>query len=528
MGVHIYLDIIPQRIDARVWAELYAETLVLLRSHPTVLMGLGTRSVAGIRLAMYTREIEHHPDQPARRYWCVSGDFTSRRTGETFTMYRDLQHYAPAGKVKFEDILLHDPGEEGEATGVFSAKTQGEPYHIAILAAAMMVESRLPQQAIVSGEIDREQARAAQAWAQEVLKCKLALPVRVDIPALYQRLSAQLSGRELLNRFDDLLLAAPDEKMAACCRYFERELLDRWLSERLAALPSVHSLGAIELFIRWLNVTGDLESLCRLACLHEQGPRSDPLEFAQALAATWIMVKPEARAFLDCLDRPAGTIDTPITLIGSVFLDLEAAGRHIRRHLELDEIERIFTGVFPGYAVAMMDAMREQTEQIQARLDKLREPLVKRFQDLEQRGNGAPDTWVHYKDLDELSADRQIEIKSIAYLVRSSLRSLQDACQALPVPDRDRDNKFLTFLAAFHAERGPILTEDAWEWIASQRDEYTLQCLLALATLPIDQAQLSRICEAALENRQLGQAIVQLSRDDALMEETARFLNKRR
>ena len=40
---------------------------------------------------------------------------------------------------------------------IFGNKTQGEPFHLAVLAVAMVIETRLPRQAFVFGDFDRQQ-----------------------------------------------------------------------------------------------------------------------------------------------------------------------------------------------------------------------------------------------------------------------------------------------------------------------------------------------------------------------------------
>jgi hypothetical protein len=218
--VHVILDIAPHRIDAAAWAEAFEETRALVEAHPARLLGYGFRVVAGARVPVFTRSVVQGGYDPAERRWCVVGDRSTLWAGERQRMYRDLARYtarcAPAGDgAEREDVLV--TMAEGEATApetvrVFGEGEQSEPCRTALLAAAMVVETRFPTQALVSGRFDRAQAEVAWRWAQGVLGRGLALPVRVDAFRLVERLGAHFEGDTLARVVDRLFLSAPEAR----------------------------------------------------------------------------------------------------------------------------------------------------------------------------------------------------------------------------------------------------------------------------------------------------------------------------
>src|SRR5262249_35013065 len=156
----------------------------LMEAHPARLLGYGFHIVGGVRVPVYTRAVVQGGPDPAERRWCVVGDRATLGTGERQRMYRDLGRYvtrtSPANGAEGAaplDIL----GAPFSATvRVFGEGEQSEPCQLALLSAAMVIETRFPRSALVSGAFEREQAEAARRWAKGILGADLALPVRVD------------------------------------------------------------------------------------------------------------------------------------------------------------------------------------------------------------------------------------------------------------------------------------------------------------------------------------------------------------
>ncbi len=267
MGVHVILDIVPQRIDPIAWTEAFDATARLLAAHPARLLGYGFRFVAGVRVPVFTRAVEQGAQDPAERRWCVVGDRASLGTGERQRMYRDLRRYAPTGAVSLapaDDVLVLAvsqasapatpavtmggdppypparpveqeppssspgtppsvlPAEHSPLVRVFGEGEQSPSCQIALLAAAMVVESRFPGNALVSGCFDREKTEVARRWASGVLGAPVALPVRVDAWRLAERLGSRFAGKGLFRAVSLLYLAEPASRDAALATLFGR------------------------------------------------------------------------------------------------------------------------------------------------------------------------------------------------------------------------------------------------------------------------------------------------------------------
>lgn len=373
MGVSVTLDILPQGIDADAWATTYDETLRVLAEHPAELMGMGWKGVNGARVEVYTRSIERCQGDRTRRGWCVAGDRASLRMGEPQTMFRDLERYPAAARGEAPDVLfLLDTECCRGPVRVFGGQTHGAPYHVALLAAAMVVESRFPRRAVVGGDIDRGQALEARQWAERVLGRPVALPVRVEPKVLAGRLAEHHGGDALAQAFDRLYIDETHRKPIVLLQTFDRELSETWVLAKLGAFRPT-ALGAIRVMVAWLDATGDLARLCQLACQDDRGPGYPPAEFVEALADTWVGLPASVTAGLEPCPRSNGwshAVDDK--LLASLF-DMQIPGRHLATRLDLEHIGGALDEVFGAAGARLFEVFRERTTALAAYIDSVRD-----------------------------------------------------------------------------------------------------------------------------------------------------------
>jgi hypothetical protein len=83
-------------------------------------------------------------------------------------------------------------------------------------------------------------------------------------------------------------------------------------------------------------------------------------------------------------------------------------------------------------------------------------------------------------------------------------------------------------IAAIVAERGPTLTEDAWDWIAEEEDDSVLDFLLTLAAVQNSSLAFSHLQRAMFENAVSCRHAVQAAAHEALMAQMAEKLDSMR
>lgn len=106
------------------------------------------------RIPVYTRSIVFDAEaSPTEACWRVVGDRESLQTAECQSIHRDFRDIRPRGDrsaAVVSDIVVAAAAPERDHTGgpvrVFGDKTQGYPYHLAMLAAAMIIEGRFPSE----------------------------------------------------------------------------------------------------------------------------------------------------------------------------------------------------------------------------------------------------------------------------------------------------------------------------------------------------------------------------------------------
>jgi hypothetical protein len=369
MGIVLKLHLLPERIDPAEWAAAWEETLRVVREHPCGPLRLRERNVEGVRVFAYSRNIELDR-AVAGRAWSVSGDRQSLEGVETFEMLRDLDAYRSRWRgATPDDVLSGIDVESGSVAGVpvLGAKTQGRPAHVALLAAAMVVEDRFPRAALVSGDIDRADGSMAQRHAESVLGRPIALPVLVDPERLVERLGAECDGAELAERFVELDRSGDPRAAAAVVSHLLPREGDRWFALTLRRDPE----RAIGWMTAWLEATGDLLRLCRLACSHDDGPRLSASDLVDRLAATGLLVPREPLDALGELFRSVsgepGSVAEPLFALLAARLD---AGP--RRGLSPGEVEDALGAAFGDEAAKLIAVVRERNEKTVETIARLR------------------------------------------------------------------------------------------------------------------------------------------------------------
>jgi len=178
MGLFIHLFVNSHNISTEQWQSVYDESLVLLQHFPAKLSRFDTEIINGQERYHYTTELIMCEGTPNEK-WQVSGDMVSDKHAESFSLARHLD--ACYAKEDARDVLwvrddaLHYIG--GYGYDLFDHKTQGYPYHCAILAVGILVESRFSGNAYVTGDINTEQAEMMTAWCNAILKKMVKKPV---------------------------------------------------------------------------------------------------------------------------------------------------------------------------------------------------------------------------------------------------------------------------------------------------------------------------------------------------------------
>lgn len=521
MGIHVVLGVRWNAVDPAVWGAVYDETLTLLQAHPSQLLGFARRPLLGRRVTMYTKAIEQ--DHGAERRWSVAGDRRSMRFAEVFSLLRAHPgRRSRQGELRVDDadeagdadLVLQDP-ELRRADRMFGARTQGEPYHLPVVAAGLVVEARLPGSALLWGDIDEADARKAKQWAEEILGRELPMPVLLDAPALLRRLSRRWTGEALIHAFVRRFLGEPAAGLASALAAVERPDAEAYLQRCLCRRDPRDDGGpALVDGVRgWLLATGDVARLCALS-----RAAMPAAEIAELIARAGALIPPELReraARCKEIPLPSRPDVSSLSLRGflrAVSLDRDWGGPAFSE----GALESALSQAYPGRGAELLAYVREESRQF--------EGLVARCCDAVEEAARLMAEIEPYQDVGELVALRSADellprsrqrLAAFAYALRCAQEAGRQARSGLPrEPAAVR-----SLLVQIASERGPTLTEHAWGWILEEGDPGVLGVLLDLFCCEPTSEEGWRLRRAIVESRVLSAEVARMLGDEAVLAE---------
>jgi hypothetical protein len=529
MGVHINVDVDPLALTPAAWEAAFDETLRLLSAWQPALMGLGHREIATIRVTQYTNSIVCRDADGIS--WCVVGDRESLRTAESHWLFRSLDRGTKrwprlpktdddAPRESPRDILVplaQDARGRESVVSLMSGKTQGYPYHYALLAAAMVIEDRLPGVAVVSGDIDRAQAREASRMAEPILGRQLPLPVRVDAARLMARLGEHFADEALAEAFQKLLVPGGYDATEVMLRICPGDAGAQIWKRELGQFQ-MNTIGVVRLLVSWFNAGRDLATACRIACLAPDGPRFEPEGFVEAVGSTWIAVPPSAREVLAPFRRPEGCAPTVWSQLSDVFFDATSAGRHMNASLERATALAALVEVFgQERGQTLCQRLTDKSAKIEADLAARAAPV----QDLVARAAAHADDdtelLVGVSDPRALGPQQRLYIETMAFGAARTLQALRDSVkERIIVESAEKAKGVIAYLSSKH---GPTLTEDAWNRILALDDVGELSFCCALLLGRSNEIHIAQTRRALLENSTLLHHAMAIARDEQRMSE---------
>ncbi|WP_040206380.1 hypothetical protein [Neobacillus jeddahensis] len=526
MGAYINLSILPRNISKLEWEQIYEESLRLVDAFPFA--EVAEREFFGYRLPVYVKAGENIAPE---RHWTISGDLNSKRFAETFTLYSDISHYQSAQLESSQKDILFE--EDQREIDVFNSKTQGYEYHLYILAIAMLIESRLPRQSLVSGNIDYDQCVKAKQWADQYLSTPIEIPVRVDVDKLISRSAHFKNEMDQIQFIKEWLIADQEEILKMIYIRITKNTFLEWFCNELKSYSSLNQLGALKLLIYYLNVAADLNDLLYMVCKSENGPQFSGSEIIRAVARSWVCLPREKFSFLDLFAKFSGHPEIVERQFGTVMLDMMFAGREIKTYILLTEVAEILGEYLPDTASEIQSLLEQEISKIEEQLMAFHTQIQPTIEIVKASTEDKmylvhEDAFLYFDGSTiELTDEQEITLKAIAYSIKTFLNQDGEGVlkEFLSVPLV----KLKLILAAFVYEKyNMILTEQAWQWIDKTDDPLFVRILLV--KLIVDDANdlknvksHSDIRKAMFENKLLTQRISEYMGDETIMEEIEKY-----
>jgi len=371
MGISIGLLFDTKGVKSSTWQKIYNESLQLLNAWDFCDIRSDPESFPGTEWAFAAKAVERCLSD-GKIGWQVCGDLATLNCAEDFVLYKDIdQHHERCRRRSREractdddiyaqlacdnfSLARHTKSIIPRATSLFNAKTQGYPYHLYVLAIALLIENRLPKRVAVFGDITRGQMRRAIDWANTVLDKKLQMPDRADDHKLLERIKSSFpNGAARLEVFFGLSLSDCDTDLGhLLAAEFGIDTVKSYFKTHLKKYLA-GMVGFSDLLVRYLNLGLDLESLCEVCVLDDDGCRLPTAEFISCFIdlglhrsgdTTDLSGNDSMQQFLP--DADTNEPQTVDSLLTGIFA--RAAGFRPGRQIfiPLDHIREVFTRCF--------------------------------------------------------------------------------------------------------------------------------------------------------------------------------------
>lgn len=417
-------------------------------------------------------------------------------------------------------------------TTVFESKTQGYPYHYAVLAVGMLLESSFPRHALVRGDFTRRQCEQTAEWTASILGRRLPLPVLVDKPRLWSRLLEafpDLAIESIIRRFRGLSEGADETVLRVLDKVgADPQAVRRVYLQKLDQYQSLNQMGARSLIRAVCNVDGDIERAIDWAC----GPRDagaeqvpgqpsltnhfQPEELLQGLCASFITVPPYEREVLQSLCSSPDSLTNFEEKFGQLMLLMSGMPTAVDCYIEEEQLLAEFVRRWPEKEQLFAEVMRQSLKHVY----QTREQLQQLTDRLEQRAEQADDTesvWNASNDDQEYQPVAEF-IRAEIERQRKSVPNMEDAAHELGqqmwqallknaelqkfLAASDRRNTLeLLYRASF--ANGIEMPEDIWAELDSTQDIKVLRALLLLVMCPEREVQFWRCRQQLLQSPDL-------------------------
>ena len=351
MGIFIHLAVSKSVAKAE-WRKVYGETLKLAKAFQ--LAETRTVNCRGVDVLCLTPTKERKTEgsfwngYKPRTGWQADGDYETMCTAESYHLFKELAD-DEGGDPDAGDAMMGalpsrldydwDDPRVKKIFRLWGDKTQGEPYHMYLLAIGCLIESRLGKKAFVYGDITRGQCKKAVELANGFLKTPIDIPARCDLERFFQRVSElPLTELERMEVFEAFYLGEQSAEFGELLRanYSAEACAAYW--KGAFSECRIGTIGFGDNVNKYLTLGFDLEELCSLISFDKKkGETEQYKEFIRGIMDAKLHVKDK-----NCTDPLA--IDQEdehpygIWSLFAQFAFIGARNRKVDRYIPIEEV----------------------------------------------------------------------------------------------------------------------------------------------------------------------------------------------
>ena len=340
---------ISDSVTQEEWDPVYEKSLFMAKE--LGFYNIGYKTIHGEKVkCIYPVEEILDTKKPFEDGWGVIGSLPSYKRAELqFTPKHVKRKTNPISKL---DALLSKIGElRGDydpkipCWDIWYCKTQGEPYHMGLLAIGCMIEQELGIQAIVDGDITYGQCKHAAKLASDILGAEIQLPICCRLNDLYERVRniEELSETEKIKFLYEYYLGEQNAEFGEFLRtHFSHDIITEFWREcfHKAEVDKYYFDSSSKKFFQ---MGFALDSYCELAEFNRTDPKNCQ-ELIESILKTSMHIKEK-----DCedpLDHKKSEGPYGIHQLMLSFFMSSAANPAIDRYIPLDEMRKTFKKYF--------------------------------------------------------------------------------------------------------------------------------------------------------------------------------------
>jgi len=401
MGVFISLHA-SNKIDPVQWEKAYEETLVLVDAFKFI--EIQEFEKFDCKYFAAVESVERKLSSGVG--WRTEGDGNYMMIAEDFFLPRKIS--PPKENVEYCDPLMYIYAQNGSINfenpyvrGLrffWGGKTQGKPYHNALLAIGCLLDDRLNGEALCSDDITYGQCKYAVDMANKILKRKIGMPLRCRIEDLYKRIRRlPIEKDQMLEAFAATYLGVKDEQYYKFVdEHFSEEEKNFFIKKRMDN-RSLGSCGFDDSIQEILSYNVPVASVCSAFLEMDSKDKKlsngkDPYKvFIKHILDTDIYL-PE-KDLRNCLDVDENSAETmSVEKQFASFMFISARNRHVARYIPLDKLkEQLIAaigdkcdvgGIIDCYIAEKREKIEKQESDSCKKLNDAHDEVNKRIQEI--------------------------------------------------------------------------------------------------------------------------------------------------
>ena len=476
---------------------------------------------------MWSQNLWKNKSQPDES-WKVSGDAMSLERAEAFELQKDIiDSIKKTAGTKTEEMVFSQKSvfhfsEENDFSdaehginlfGGWSSKTQGYPYHLAIVAVCIVLETHLDGKGYTSGDFTRSQSVEMCEWLEETFGKSYLMPVVFDAERLWKYLREANNEQTALFRFLSMCKLSTEEKYRFLEGAVGRTALFETLADKLNTYySSLSQYGAMDIWEPILAVWQDVDVLldfidiCNKKRVAEQDEKErkplDLTELLERLCKEYVIFNPYAKEKLDILHRKSGDLETVSDQTSDAMILMMGVRRtKIELYIPKDEMWEAFMARDPKNAATYKDILDKAEKEKGDELEKINKLIAETEEKLTRaiEENDEPDEadeddikLLNYPEKDRyivrqclLQAPKFKDLKGSLTEMGKEMQKASEKYADIVMLDTPEEYKKLTYKYA--KKNGVVLTERIWLKIDELKDLELLRLFLTLAALDSDE-----------------------------------------